>query len=169
MKIQLTAKETRKLTAGIGILDATLAKYPTPGWVLKNNINLSSKLIVNEDGSSEIEIHEKSFSTFLESGSDAVLKLAQLAKSTFEKFTEIAKEFNNDMDDAEKSIANRGTGFTESEVGFIIVQGINIPVAAVPYPVRLKAARQAVEEGVMDSSKAAETFQVKEDEIVLPA
>lgn len=166
MKIQLTSKETRKLTSALGIIDSTLAKYPTPNWVLQSSVNLSSKLSVNEDGSSEIEIHEKSFSTFLESGSEAVVKLGLLAKETFSKFAGIAKEFNADMEDAEESIANRGTGFTqEGEEEFVVVQGIQIPVDVVPYQIRLQAAILAVKDGVRDSAKAAELFQVKEEDI----
>lgn len=165
MKIQLTPKETRKLTSAIGLIDATLAKYPTPNWVLASTRSISHKFDVNEDGSSQIEIHEKSFSTFLDSGSEAAIKVGQLAKETFAKFAEVVKEFNADMEDADKSISERGTGFTDSEEGYILVQGINVPLDAVPYPVRLQAAILAVKDGVRDSAKAAVLFQVKEEDI----
>lgn len=168
MKIQLTPKETRKLTAGISLIDAALAKYPTPGWVLKNTSSISHKIEVQEDGSSQIEIHEKSFSTFLDAGTEALIQIGQLAKASFAKLCLITKEFNAEMEDADTSISARGTSMEEkdTEVSTIILQGIDVPTEAVPYPIRLSAAVHIVKSGGASSEEAAKTFLVKEEDIV---
>ena len=111
MKIQLTSKETRKLNSAISLVDQTLARFPVPKAMIKSTASISHKFNINADGSSELEIHEKSFSTFLDSGSEAVIKLGQLVKSTFAEFTGIAKEFNYDMEAADTSIQKRGEAF----------------------------------------------------------
>ena len=116
MKIQLTSKETRKLNSAISLIDQTLARFPVPKAMIKSTATISHKFNINADGSSELEIHEKSFSTFLDSGSEAVIKLGQLVKSTFAEFTKIAKEFDYDMEAADTSIQERGEAFdTEPE------------------------------------------------------
>lgn len=116
MKIQLTSKETRKLNSAISLIDQTLARFPVPKAMIKSTASISHKFNINADGSSELEIHEKSFSTFLDSGSEAVIKLGQLVKSTFAEFTGIAKEFYDDMEAADTSIQERGEAFaTEPE------------------------------------------------------
>ena len=116
MKIQLTSKETRKLNSAISLVDQTLARFPVPKAMIKSTATISHKFNINADGSSELEIHEKSFSTFLDSGSEAVIKLGQLVKSTFAEFTKIAKEFDYDMEAADTSIQERGEAFdTEPE------------------------------------------------------
>ena len=77
MKIQLTSKETRKLNSAISLIDQTLARFPVPKAMIKSTASISHKFNINADGSSELEIHEKLFSTFLDSGSEAVIKLGQ--------------------------------------------------------------------------------------------
>lgn len=194
MKIQLTAKETRKLTTAVNLIDSTMSRYPVAATILKTVKFVDHKFTVNEDQSSEFEIHEKSFSTFLDSGSESFVKIGVAIKEAVTKVSAAITEFDHDMNDAEKAIAKRGQGYTKPTPDTLtpaqraILQNalrsntfnpfdtdpeeafgngviLHSDSELVPYAVRLNAAARFVSEGKIKFYQALKQFGLKKQDL----
>lgn len=114
MKLVLTAKETRKLTSAIATIEAAVNKVPFVSGRLASVKTVDHKFTVNTDGTSELEIHEKSFSTFLESGAELFVATGNIVRNAISEFGKVFSNFDNDMQDAAHSIEKRGEGYAKS-------------------------------------------------------
>ena len=111
MKLVLTAKETRKLTSAIATIEAAVNKVPFVSGHLASVKTVDHKFTVNTDGTSELEIHEKSFSTFLESGAELFVATGNIVRNAISDFGKVFSNFDSDMQDAAHSIEKRGEGY----------------------------------------------------------
>lgn len=113
MKLVLTAKETRKLTSAIATIEAAVNKVPFVSGRLASVKTVDHKFTVNTDGTSELEVHEKSFSTFLESGAELFVATGNIVRNAISEFGKVFSNFDNDMQDAAHSIEKRGEGYAK--------------------------------------------------------
>ncbi len=179
MKIQLTAKETRKLTVALSLLDTVQKKIPF-GLGSLSSVKLPDyKFTINSDSTSEVEIHEKSFSTFLESGSEAIVKTGEQLKDAAKRIVAVWKSFDTDMTDARRSIVAAGEAYNKDEeqpekeedhtdLMKTLLDQISIFPAdseAIPYEVRLNVATLMVRERKLNFYKAVKQFNVKEADL----
>lgn len=111
MKMLFTAKETRKLTTALNLIKSAVEQTPFIPKGLVPNVSVDSRFTINDDGSSSFEIHEKSFGTFLESGSEAFVAAGTIVKDAVSGLTQLVKNLDRDMCEASVSIANRGEAF----------------------------------------------------------
>lgn len=117
MKIQLTAKETVKLSAARGLIKSMVQKLPFSAFALESSKAVDNRFTVNPDGSSEFEIHEKSFVAFLDHGSEMFVKVCGVVQTAGLGIVGAWKEFDEGLSDVKATLLKRNQGFiTQAEI-----------------------------------------------------
>lgn len=186
MKIQLTAKETRKINYALMTIMSATEGVPFIGDHIKSSIYIGQRFTINDDGSSEIEFKEKLVTTFLDSGSEAFVEAGNIIKSSYEKLRGIWKNFESTLNDAEKSLIQNNEGFITAEEleqyrqkdddGDVLkvviletdgphVQQREVSVDSIPMAYRMQTAIKAVKEKQMSMSKASKLFKIPFNEL----
>lgn len=123
MKIQLSAKETRKLATARGLIKSVVEKLPFSSIALESAKSVDNQFTVNADGSSEFEIHEKSFTAFLEYGSEMFVTVGDVLKTAGAGISAAFKEFDESLTDVKETLLKHDKGFlTKTEIDLEIAE-----------------------------------------------
>lgn len=191
MKIQLTAKETRKFGVARGLIKSVVEKLPFSAFALESTKSVDSQFTVNPDGSSEFEIHEKSFTAFLEYGSEMFVTVGGIIKTAGLEVVSAFKEFDQGVTDVKSTLLKHDQGFlTQAEIDKATAEShakmkeelaaaraernkdkprikvVSADSETIPYEVRVVAAQRLVVTTGISSADAAVTFGVKETDII---
>ena len=123
MKLQLTAKETRKLSTARGLIKSVVEKLPFAAFALETTKAVDNQFTVNPDGSSEFEIHEKSFTAFLEYGSEMFVTVGGIIATAGSEIASAFKEFDQGLTDVKALLLKHNKGFlTQTEIDLEIAE-----------------------------------------------
>ncbi len=161
MKVHFTPKETCKLSAAINLISNAVNKMPTK--ILSSAKNKDSQYILNKDGSSTYEIHEKSFSAFLELGSECLVKVGKIVKKAMSEIKKEAYNTTEELDMIVDHLYNSGQGFVKPEENKVEVK--QHPSEDIPKDIRINAAKYLVHGESMSFYKALKIFKISAKEL----